>query len=160
MRRASPCAPPWGQEWHDESTDTADLNDPMSFKSLLGYVWASPATAIGLLCVTAAVCGGAKLRRVDGVLEIAGGRLLGAVRRIPRFGFVAITLGHVVMGVDDGCLAEARAHEHVHVSNTSAGVCCSFRSTPRRASFRSPAGVIRIATTRSNARRVPAADLG
>ena len=115
MRRASPCAPPWGQEWHDESTDTADLNDPMSFKSLLGYVWASPATAIGLLCVTAAVCGGAKLRRVDGVLEIAGGRLLGAVRRIPRFGFVAITLGHVVMGVDDGCLAEARAHEHVHV---------------------------------------------
>jgi hypothetical protein len=87
----------------------------MSFKSLLGYVWASPATAIGLLCVTAAVCGGAKLRRVDGVLEIAGGRLLGAVRRIPRFGFVAITLGHVVMGVDDGCLAEARAHEHVHV---------------------------------------------
>ena len=88
----------------------------MTFKRLIGYAWASPATAIGLLFMTvAAACGGAKLRRVDGVLEISGGRLLGAVRRIPRFGFVAITFGHVVMGVDDVCLAEARAHEHVHV---------------------------------------------
>ena len=87
----------------------------MSFKRLIGYAWASPATAIGLLLVTAALCGGAKLRRVDGVLESAGGRLLDAVRRIPRFGFVAITFGHVVIGVDDVCLAEDRAHEHVHV---------------------------------------------
>ena len=52
----------------------------MWFKRLIRYAWASPATAIGLLIVTAAaLCGGAKLRRVDGVLEMAGGRLLGAV---------------------------------------------------------------------------------
>jgi hypothetical protein len=87
----------------------------MSFKRLISYAWASPATAIGLMFVTAALCSGAKVRRVDGVLEIAGGRLLGAVGRIPRSGFVAITFGHVVMGVDDACLAQARAHEHVHV---------------------------------------------
>ena len=87
----------------------------MSLKRLVGYAWASPATAIGLLFVTAAVCSGATLRRVDGVLEIGGGRLLGAARRFPRFGFVAITFGHVVIGVDATCLAEARAHERVHV---------------------------------------------
>jgi len=87
----------------------------MSFKRLIGYAWASPATAIGLIFVTAAVCSGAKMRRVDGVLEIVGGRLLCVVHRIPRFGFVAIAFGHIVMGVDDVCLAEARAHERVHV---------------------------------------------
>jgi hypothetical protein len=87
----------------------------MSFKRLIGYAWASPATALGLIFVTAAVCSGAKIRRVDGVLEIVGGRLLAVVHGIPRFGFVAITFGHVVMAVDDTCLAQARAHERVHV---------------------------------------------
>ena len=87
----------------------------MWFKRLIRYTWASPATAIGLMFALPAICAGAKLRRVDGVLEIADGRLLGAARGIPRFGFVAITFGHVVIGIDDACLGESRAHEHVHV---------------------------------------------
>jgi hypothetical protein len=76
------------------------------------YLWASPATAIGLCVALAARAGGASVRRVDGVLE-AGGGALGRMAR--RSHFVAITLGHVVVGIDETALAESREHERAHV---------------------------------------------
>lgn len=83
---------------------------------LLRYAWAFPATAVGLLATVAALCAGATVCGVEGVLEVAGGRVGRLVSVIPSARrFVAITLGHVVIGIDHRTLACVRAHEHVHV---------------------------------------------
>jgi hypothetical protein len=55
---------------------------------------------------------GARWRCVDGTLEVAGGRLVAFKQRIR---FQAITLGHVIIGVEHEALAQCRTHEHVHV---------------------------------------------
>jgi hypothetical protein len=57
---------------------------------VFGYLWAGPATAIGLAWT---------LRRL---VPLDGGAL-------------ALTLGHVVLGRDASALAATRAHERVHV---------------------------------------------
>ena len=83
---------------------------------VLRYLWASPATLFGLACACAALAGGARARRVEGVIEVAGGRVRDFVLRLPeacRFG--AITLGHVVIGLDAQALDRSRVHERVHV---------------------------------------------
>ena len=80
------------------------------------YLWASPATAVGLLFSLVAVCAGATPRIVDGVVEVAGGRLRYFHWLLPpcaRFG--AITFGHVIIGLDHSLLSSVRAHERVHV---------------------------------------------
>lgn len=80
------------------------------------YLWASPATLVGLACACAALASGARARRVQGALEVCGGRVRAFVMRLPegcRFG--AITLGHVIIGLDSGVLERSRAHERVHV---------------------------------------------
>ncbi|MFO1396471.1 MAG: signal peptide prediction [Burkholderiales bacterium] len=82
----------------------------------LRYAWAAPATLVGLASAAVAMGAGAHARRVDGVLEIGGGRVGRWMR--PHAGvlrFSAITFGHVVLGRDDATLARLRAHEHVHV---------------------------------------------
>ncbi len=83
----------------------------MSFSQLARYLWASPASALGLVAALLLWPFGARARCVDGIVEIAP-------RRAPRFvarRFGAITLGHVVIGVDFGTLDRLRAHEQVHV---------------------------------------------
>jgi hypothetical protein len=83
---------------------------------LLRYLWVSPATLVGLLLGLAAIASGARARVVEGALEVAGGGVRALILRLPeglRFG--AITLGHVIVGLDHGVLEEARAHEQVHV---------------------------------------------
>jgi hypothetical protein len=83
---------------------------------LLRYAWASPATLVGLLLGLVALALGARVRTVHGCLEFAGGRLRAAIARLPgACRFCAITLGHVIVGVDARSLAAVRAHEHVHV---------------------------------------------
>jgi hypothetical protein len=80
------------------------------------YLWASPATAIGLLVALAALALGARIRVVRGTLEVVGGRLPALVLRLPRrLRFVAITFGHVVIGSNPDILRRVRAHEWVHV---------------------------------------------
>ena len=75
---------------------------------MIRYLWALPATAIGAVLALACMARGARARVVDGVLEVSG--------VFPRRGhFGAITLGHVIIGLDDSCLQACRAHEHVHV---------------------------------------------
>ena len=84
---------------------------------LLRYVWAAPATLLGLTCLPLAWASGGRWRVVRGVLEIHGG-LVGRVLRGPLpvvRSAAAMTLGHVVIGQDQLCLDLTREHEHVHV---------------------------------------------
>jgi hypothetical protein len=84
--------------------------------AVLRYAWALPATAVGLLAAACALCAGASLQLVDGAFEVGGGRLAQIVRRTRRTRrFVAITFGHVIIGVDHSTLRRVRAHERVHV---------------------------------------------
>lgn len=74
-------------------------------------LWASPNTLIGLALGLLLLPFGARLRIVDGVIEIAA-------RRAPprrRWPFTAITFGHVVLGTHAQELQRLRAHERVHV---------------------------------------------
>ncbi|MBI2876324.1 MAG: hypothetical protein HYY20_05530 [Candidatus Tectomicrobia bacterium] len=81
------------------------------------YLWAFPATCLGLLFVPLALIGGGTARRIQGVLEIQGGLVQRLFRsRLPfPYRFMAITLGHVVLGLDQQCLDVTRAHERIHV---------------------------------------------
>lgn len=74
-------------------------------------LWASPNTLIGLAFGLLLVPFGARLRIVDGVIEIA------ALRQAPRrrWPFAAITFGHVILGTHARELQRLRAHERVHV---------------------------------------------
>jgi hypothetical protein len=83
---------------------------------ILRYVWAAPATTVGLAVAAAAVCAGAKPRMVRGVIEVADGKLGTFMQFVPGvFRFEAITFGHVVLGRDHAALACLREHERVHV---------------------------------------------
>src|SRR4051812_35948104 len=67
---------------------------------LLRYLWPAPYTVLGLLLGTVALVFGAKWRRHHGVMEIFGGRVGGAISRLPpALGFSAMTLGHVILAV-------------------------------------------------------------
>jgi len=79
---------------------------------LIRYIWAAPATLVGLVLALVAISAGARAHVVDGVVEVAGGWLARARRMLP---FTAITFGHVVVGVSHSALRRLRAHEHVHV---------------------------------------------
>jgi hypothetical protein len=80
------------------------------------WLWAGPWTLVGLLLALPACAAGARLRRVDGVLEVCGGRLgERAARGVGPYGVTAVTLGHVVLGCDAATLDRLRAHERVHV---------------------------------------------
>src|SRR6266550_9474800 len=85
---------------------------------LLAYLWASPATFLGLLFVPLAYISDGRVRVVSGVIEISGG----LVSRFLQRGMLvigsagAMTLGHVILGQDENCLAYCRKHERVHVA--------------------------------------------
>lgn len=89
---------------------------PVSPIATWRYVWASPASLVGLVLL------GAGMRRarvavVDGVIEAHGPRLAWGLTHLTliRGGAAAITLGHVVLGRDAHALASTRTHERVHV---------------------------------------------
>lgn len=86
------------------------------FQPLL-YVWALPATLIGLLPLPLVWLQGGKVAIVDGIIEGQGGIVTRLLRRgLPWVGpGAAITFGHVVWGCDQYCLDKSRAHERVHV---------------------------------------------
>lgn len=83
---------------------------------LLAWLWASPNTAIGLAAGSLALLLGGNLRFVEGAIEISGGRLsrlIGGL--VPRPLEAAITLGHVILGLNGEWLDVVRKHEQVHV---------------------------------------------
>ncbi len=89
----------------------------MSCLKILLYVWAFPATLLGLALVPFVLVQGGEARIVDGVLEIHGGIVTSLLRRgLPWVGGgAAMALGHVVLGRDSSCLEQSRAHERIHV---------------------------------------------
>jgi hypothetical protein len=83
---------------------------------LLVYVWAFPATVLGLVAGMLTLSTGGKVRRVEGTLEFWGGfSTWFLTRALTEGGAMAMTLGHVIIGRSDDALAVARAHEWVHV---------------------------------------------
>lgn len=78
----------------------------------LTYLWALPTTCIGLLLAAAAVVTGGRARIVEGVLEAHGGAAAWVLRRV---GASAMTLGHVVIAVDQQAHERCRGHERIHV---------------------------------------------
>ena len=84
--------------------------------SIIRYTWAAPASAVGLFLLVLPLCLGATCRVVDGVAEVAGGRVSRIFPFLPRTcHFEAITFGHVVIGLDHDLLTLLRPHEHAHV---------------------------------------------
>jgi len=79
----------------------------------LRYVWAAPATAVGIALAFPVCACGALVRVRNGVIEVAGGLLARFAQS--SFGVSAITFGHVVLGVSHSVLARERAHEYAHV---------------------------------------------
>lgn len=83
---------------------------------LIGYPWAAPNTALGLGLGLVMLCLGGRLRFVAGVAEFYGGAIGRLVARLPeQVGFGAMTLGHVVLGIDSATLCALRTHEFAHV---------------------------------------------
>lgn len=80
------------------------------------YLWALPATLLGLTLAGCALPRG-RFRVVEGAIEAHGPWLRWLLTNcVPvKGGVAAMTLGHVIVGVDARALAETRAHERVHV---------------------------------------------
>jgi hypothetical protein len=79
------------------------------------YLWAAPATLLGLLGLGVLSLFGARTCRTEGVLECNGG-ILAKLDRIPFVNqFAAITVGHVIFANDSACMARLRVHERTHV---------------------------------------------
>ncbi len=82
--------------------------------TFLRLIWASPATAIGLVIGLFGLMTHGQARRVGRTLEFHGGCvtwLLNCLRIEP----LAITVGHVILGRSEASLDIARQHELVHV---------------------------------------------
>ncbi|BCL77058.1 hypothetical protein JHS3_27940 [Jeongeupia sp. HS-3] len=75
------------------------------------YAWAAPCSCLGLLLAAVVLLAGGTMARRAGVLEVA----LRRDSRPTRLPFAAITLGHVIVGIDRQTLRQLRAHERVHV---------------------------------------------
>ena len=83
---------------------------------LVAWVWASPYTALGLLIGLVGLLSGGRVRRRGPVVEFHGGAAALLLRCLPGgSSFVAMTLGHTILGRTAAALDVARAHELVHV---------------------------------------------
>lgn len=83
---------------------------------ILGVVWASPYTLIGLVVGGVGLCTGGGARVRGGVIEFYGGAVRWAVRHLPPGPSTqAITLGHTVLGQSQAALDHSHDHEMVHV---------------------------------------------
>lgn len=81
------------------------------------YIWAAPASILGLVLIPVALLQGGKAAFVEGVIEVHGGVITKLLQLpFPWLGScAAMTLGHVVWGCDATCLDRSRSHERVHV---------------------------------------------
>lgn len=83
---------------------------------LIKYLWAAPNTLIGCLVGLLVLCLGGRARLVAGVAEFHSGLIGLFFARLPKpICFGAMTLGHVIIGVNKAQLCAFREHEHVHV---------------------------------------------
>jgi len=89
----------------------------MTIRRFVIYLWTAPNTLVGLLFLPLAAVSGGRARVVSGVVEISGGAVSFFLRRCTLLpgGASAMTLGHVVLGIDLLALDLTREHERVHV---------------------------------------------
>lgn len=103
--RKRPCEPP--------SSSSRIVTVRRIFLPLI-YAWTAPTTLVGLVAGALTVAGGGKAQVRRGALEFHGGFARWFLeRRAVRAS--AMTLGHVIIGRDPGCLDDCRDHEQVHV---------------------------------------------
>jgi hypothetical protein len=96
--------------------DQSQFIDDGFMTRFLRYLWAGPATLIGLVVAFALLRRG-RVALVDGVVEAHSPlleRALATLTPLAR-GADAMTLGHVVLGRNARALEITRAHERVHV---------------------------------------------
>ena len=79
---------------------------------LARYAWAAPTTMVGLLAGMLTLCTGGRAQVESGAIEFYGGFARWLAK---KWGFSAMTLGHVIIGQDPFCLACCRKHEQAHV---------------------------------------------
>lgn len=85
-------------------------------RSWLRFLWASPCSLVGALAAGIVLMLGGQARVVSGMCEVSVGRGHSSCSwLVTRLPFVAITLGHFVLGVDESTLNRLRAHERAHV---------------------------------------------
>lgn len=83
---------------------------------LAKYIWALPNSILGAILGLAVLCLGGRARFLSGALEFYGGLFERLIKKAPAFfRFEAVTLGHVVIGINKAHLESGRDHEHVHV---------------------------------------------
>ena len=89
----------------------------MQMTTAFKYIWASPASAVGVCVGCSASLIGAEITRVEGVMEVSlaprSAELRKALACLP---FTAITFGHVVIACSAQEQAALRTHERVHVA--------------------------------------------
>jgi hypothetical protein len=82
---------------------------------ILALAWASPYTLLGLLVGLAGLATGGRARIRGPVLQFHGGAVRWFMDALPGGGFLAMTLGHVVLGWSEAALDVSYRHELVHV---------------------------------------------
>ncbi len=83
---------------------------------VLKVLWALPCSLLGAFIGLPLLLLGGSIRRVGRTLEFALYEdSVPRTSRLARAHYVAITLGHVIVGVSGGELTRLRDHEHVHV---------------------------------------------
>ena len=92
----------------------AKLPTSSFFRRVLGWVWASPNTVLGLAIGILGLLTGGKARVCCGIIECYGG-LIGPILALVPINPTAMTLGHVVLGKTSSGLQLVREHELVHV---------------------------------------------
>ncbi len=83
--------------------------------TVAGIVWSFPTTAIGLAVGAMCLLSRGRMQRKGRVLEFHGGFVTWSLARLPVRP-MAMTLGHVIIGLDEKCLDFCRDHEMVHVA--------------------------------------------
>ena len=85
-------------------------------RAFVGYIWAAPATGLGLLLGMFGCVGGGGIRVRRGAIEIWGHGLSWALYHLPLCqGAGAMTFGHVILGANVEELDHWRDHELIHV---------------------------------------------
>ena len=84
-------------------------------KRLFLLIWVAPNSLLGILVGLFGLLTGGKVQLKRGCLEFSGGVVAWMLQRLPPGGFLAMTLGHTIVGQSESGLAVARDHEHVHV---------------------------------------------
>ena len=85
-------------------------------RKVLFVIWTLPNTMLGLCAGFCSMLFGTRMQIREGCIEFHGGPIAAFLRRVPPGrSSSAMTLGHVVLGLDRHVLDVVREHEQVHV---------------------------------------------